>query len=128
MPTVGGIPFFSVRAGARVPAMQFELLNRGNVNGLAVRQIGIRGVPFQVTLKKDVLDGAAVQAERVAQSSLQGAFLTLNLDTGESYAGVLVMFVDPLEAMPIREGQGGLLADGTAQYWVESRWDVLIPS
>lgn len=128
MVTVSGIPFFSVRGGARLPGMHLELMNRGNVRGLASRQTGIRGVPWQVTLKKDVLDGAAVKAERTAQSALQGAFITLPLDTGESYSNVLVMFVDILEAMPMREGQGGLLADGTAQYWLESRWDVIIPS
>lgn len=95
MPNIGAIEYISVaddRENIAPPATRSEIITRPNVNGTAIRLLGLQGEPFRKTAQRDVL----VSGESAFIDSIfaqKGTLLSMVDDHNITWQGVFVMGV-----------------------------------
>ena len=120
MPSIGANNVVVMRGEFQTLADQIEEITRPNVDGVAVRVIGQRGVKFQIYTGVDVDDAAAAEALAATYKALQGTLVTVVDAHGQTHTYIAVHHVDIVRKRPLANAVGGLSA--LAGYWVDAAW------
>lgn len=107
-PTAGpAVAFISLRGAVQLPALQVEEITRPGMDGIAVRQLGQRGTPFEMIGVVDCDDTSAAEVTMARLAAMKGTIVTLYDDFGEGFGDVLVLEVARLAKQTLRAAVGG---------------------
>ncbi len=105
---IGGTNLISLRMTPDRPGTQVETIVRPGVDGVAFRDLGSRGEPFDALAVVDCDDAAAATAVTETLKALQGHLVDAEDDHGETYTDLMLLQVRILARKAIKSAAGGV--------------------
>jgi len=90
------------------PGTQVETIVRPGVDGVAFRDLGSRGDPFDALAVVDCDNAAAAPALAVTLKALQGTLIEAEDDHGQTYTNLMLLQVRVLARRAIKTAVGGV--------------------